>query len=73
MFIPGVIAHKTSTVEPPELVADRIVRYARLMGRENIVAGVDCGVGGRCYPDIGWAKLKALSDGAALASKMLWP
>ncbi len=73
VVIPGVIAHKTSTVEPPELVADRIVRYARLMGRENIVAGVDCGVGGRCYPDIGWAKLKALSDGAALASKMLWP
>jgi 5-methyltetrahydropteroyltriglutamate--homocysteine methyltransferase len=72
LFIPGVIAHKTSTVEPPELVADRIIRYARLMGRENVVAGVDCGVGGRCYPDIGWAKLKALSEGAALASKALW-
>ena len=72
VFIPGVIAHKTSTVEPPELVAERIVRYAKLMGRENIVAGVDCGVGGRCYPDIGWAKLKALADGAALASKELW-
>jgi 5-methyltetrahydropteroyltriglutamate--homocysteine methyltransferase len=43
------------------------------MGRENIVAGVDCGVGGRCFPDIGWAKLKALVDGAALASKALWP
>ena len=73
VFIPGVIAHKTSTVEPAELVADRIVRYANLMGRENIVAGVDCGVGGRCYPDIGWAKLKALADGAGLASKTLWP
>jgi 5-methyltetrahydropteroyltriglutamate--homocysteine methyltransferase len=72
VFIPGVIAHKTSTVEPPELVADRIIRYANLMGRENVVAGVDCGVGGRCYPDIGWAKLKALADGAAMASKVLW-
>jgi len=72
VFIPGVIAHKTSTVEPPELVAERIIRYANLMGRENVVAGVDCGVGGRCYPDIGWAKLKALAEGAALASKALW-
>jgi 5-methyltetrahydropteroyltriglutamate--homocysteine methyltransferase len=70
--IPGVIAHKTTTIEPAELVAERIVRYANLMGRENVIAGVDCGVGGRCYPDIGWAKLKALSDGAALASKTLW-
>jgi 5-methyltetrahydropteroyltriglutamate--homocysteine methyltransferase len=72
VYIPGVIAHKTSTVEPPELVADMIVRYAKLMGRENIIAGVDCGVGNRCYPDIAWAKLKALSEGAALASKELW-
>jgi 5-methyltetrahydropteroyltriglutamate--homocysteine methyltransferase len=72
VFIPGVIAHKTSTVEPPELVAHRIVQYAKLMGRENVIAGVDCGVGGRCYPDIGWAKLKALAEGAALASKELW-
>jgi len=72
IFIPGVIAHKTTTIEPPELVAERIVRWAGLMGRENVIAGVDCGVGGRCYPDIGWAKLKALADGAALASKQLW-
>ena len=71
-YIPGVIAHKTNTVEPPELVAERIIRYANLMGRENVIAGVDCGVGGRCYPDIGWAKLKSLTEGAALASKMLW-
>jgi 5-methyltetrahydropteroyltriglutamate--homocysteine methyltransferase len=73
VFIPGVIAHKTSTVEPPELVADRIIRYARIMGRENVVAGVDCGVGNRCYPDIAWAKLRALVRGAELASKALWP
>ncbi len=72
VFIPGVIAHKTSTVEPPELVADMIVRYANIMGRENIIAGVDCGVGGRCYPDIGWAKLRSLVQGAELASKQLW-
>jgi 5-methyltetrahydropteroyltriglutamate--homocysteine methyltransferase len=72
MYIPGVVAHKTTTIETPEYVADRIIRYANLFGRENVIAGVDCGVGGRCYPDIGWAKLKALSDGAALASKTLW-
>jgi 5-methyltetrahydropteroyltriglutamate--homocysteine methyltransferase len=72
IFIPGVIAHKTSTVEPPELVAERIVRYAGMMGRENVIAGVDCGVGNRCYPEIGWAKLNALVEGAALASKQLW-
>jgi 5-methyltetrahydropteroyltriglutamate--homocysteine methyltransferase len=72
-YYPGVIAHKTSTVEPAELVAYRIVRYARLMGRENVVASVDCGVGGRCYPDVGWAKLRSLVEGARLASRQLWP
>jgi 5-methyltetrahydropteroyltriglutamate--homocysteine methyltransferase len=72
VYIPGVIAHKTSTVEPPELVAHHITQYAKLMGRENVIAGVDCGLGNRCYPDIAWAKLRALADGAALASKQLW-
>src|SRR5690606_9446602 len=72
VYIPGVIAHKTSTVEPPELVAHHILKYANLMGRENIIAGVDCGLGNRSYPDIAWAKLKALAEGAALASKELW-
>jgi 5-methyltetrahydropteroyltriglutamate--homocysteine methyltransferase len=71
-YIPGVIAHKTFTIEPPELVAERIIRYANLMGRENVIAGVDCGLGGRVYPDIAWAKLKALVEGAAMASKELW-
>jgi 5-methyltetrahydropteroyltriglutamate--homocysteine methyltransferase len=71
-FYPGVIAHKTTTVEPPELVAYRIVRYANLLGKENIVASVDCGLGGRSYPEIGWAKLKSLVEGARLASKQLW-
>jgi 5-methyltetrahydropteroyltriglutamate--homocysteine methyltransferase len=59
-------------VEPPELVAYRLVRYANLLGKENVVGSVDCGIGGRCYPDIGWAKLKALVEGARLASKQLW-
>jgi 5-methyltetrahydropteroyltriglutamate--homocysteine methyltransferase len=72
IFIPGVIAHKTTTIEPPELVAHRLVQWANLFGRENVIAGVDCGVGGRSYPEVGWAKLKALSDGAALATKTLW-
>jgi 5-methyltetrahydropteroyltriglutamate--homocysteine methyltransferase len=72
LFIPGVIAHKTTTIEPPELVAHRLVQWAALFGRENVIGGVDCGVGGRSYPEVGWAKLKALSDGAALASKALW-
>jgi 5-methyltetrahydropteroyltriglutamate--homocysteine methyltransferase len=71
-YIPGVIAHKTSTVEPPELVAFRLKRYASLMGKENIIGSVDCGVGGRCYPEIGWAKLKSLVEGARLASQELW-
>ena len=50
----------------------RLVRYANLLGKENIVASVDCGVGGRCYPEIGWAKLKSLVEGARLASQQLW-
>ena len=65
-----MIAHKTPTIEP-ELVAYRIVRYANLLGKENVVASVDCGVGGRCYADVGWAKLRSLAEGARLASKQL--
>ncbi len=68
-----MIAHKTTTIEPAQLVASRLLRYADMFGRENIIAGVDCGVGGRSYPEVGWAKLRAVSDGAALASKVLWP
>jgi 5-methyltetrahydropteroyltriglutamate--homocysteine methyltransferase len=71
-YYPGVIAHKTSTVEPPELVAYRLLRYANLLGKENIVASVDCGVGNRCYDDVGWAKLRSLVEGARLATKQLW-
>ncbi len=73
VYVPGVIAHKTSTVEPPELVAHRIMQYANIMGRDNVMAGVDCGPGNRAYPEVAWAKLRSLVEGAALATKQLWP
>ena len=72
ILIPGVVTHSTNLLEPPELVADRIVRYARLVGRENIMAGTDCGLGGRVHPSIVWAKLESLTQGAAIASRELW-
>jgi 5-methyltetrahydropteroyltriglutamate--homocysteine methyltransferase len=71
-IMPGVVSHATNVVEHPRLVADRIIRYANIVGRENVIAGTDCGLGGRVHPSIAWAKLKALSEGAALASKELW-
>ena len=73
IFIPGVVAHKTTTIEPPELVADRILNFARIMGRENVIAGTDCGYGGRVYPDISWAKMRSMAEGARIASEQLWP
>ncbi len=72
MLIPGVVSHASNVVEHPELVADRIILYASLVGRENVIAGTDCGMGMRVHPQIAWAKLKALSAGAALATKELW-
>jgi 5-methyltetrahydropteroyltriglutamate--homocysteine methyltransferase len=77
VLIPGVISHATNIVEHPELVAERIVRLARLVGRENVIAGTDCGFAqvtyfARVHPQIMWAKLQALVDGARLASKELW-
>ena len=72
MLIPGVVSHATNIVEHPELVADRIVRYAKVVGRENVIAGTDCGLGGRIHPQIAWAKLEALAEGARLATKELW-
>jgi 5-methyltetrahydropteroyltriglutamate--homocysteine methyltransferase len=72
ILIPGVVTHHTNVVEHPEVVADRIIRYANLVGRENVIAGTDCGMGFRVHPQIAWAKLKALADGAALATKELW-
>jgi len=77
ILIPGVISHSTVLVEHPELVAERIVRYAGVVGRENVIAGSDCGfatfAGSKeVHPSIVWAKFKALADGARLASKELW-
>jgi 5-methyltetrahydropteroyltriglutamate--homocysteine methyltransferase len=77
LLIPGVISHATNVVEHPELVAERIVRLANIVGRENVIAGTDCGFAQgpfhrRVHPSIMWAKLEALAEGARLASKELW-
>ncbi len=77
VLIPGVISHATNVVEHPELVAERIVRLAKLVGRENVIAGTDCGFAQgpfhrRVHPTIMWAKLESLVEGARLASRELW-
>ena len=72
ILMPGVVTHSTDVVEHPEVVAQRIARYAKRVGRENVIAGCDCGFGGRSHPQIAWAKLKALTEGAALASRQLF-
>jgi len=77
VLIPGVVSHMTSVVEHPELVADRIVRLANVVGRENVIAGTDCGFAQspfyrRVHPSIMWAKFEALAEGARLATKQLW-
>lgn len=72
LILPGVVSHATNVVEHPELVADRIIRFAKLVGRERVIASTDCGLGGRVHPEIAWAKLETLARGAALASKELW-
>jgi 5-methyltetrahydropteroyltriglutamate--homocysteine methyltransferase len=76
-LVPGVISHSTNVVEHPELVAERLVRVAGLVGRENVMAGTDCGFAQaphlkRVHPSIMWAKLEALADGARIASRELW-
>jgi 5-methyltetrahydropteroyltriglutamate--homocysteine methyltransferase len=76
-LIPGVVGHATNIVEHPELVAERIVRLAKLVGRDNVMAGTDCGFAqapftNRVHPSIMWAKLAALAEGARIASKELW-
>jgi 5-methyltetrahydropteroyltriglutamate--homocysteine methyltransferase len=63
-----VLTHSTDIVEHPELVAQRILRFISLLGKENVIAGADCGFGGRTHPQIAWAKLRSLVEGAALAS-----
>jgi 5-methyltetrahydropteroyltriglutamate--homocysteine methyltransferase len=72
ILIPGVVTHSTDVIEHPEVVAQRIARFARRVGRENVIAGCDCGFGGRSHPQIAWAKLKSLAEGAALASERLF-
>jgi 5-methyltetrahydropteroyltriglutamate--homocysteine methyltransferase len=77
ILIPGVISHATNVVEHPELVAERTVRLAKLVGRENVIAGTDCGFAQgpllrRVHPTIMWAKFEALAAGAKLATKELW-
>ncbi len=77
VLIPGVISHATNVVEHPELVSERIQRFARVLGRENVMAGTDCGFAQgtfyrRVHPSIMWAKFEALVEGARLASKQLW-
>jgi 5-methyltetrahydropteroyltriglutamate--homocysteine methyltransferase len=71
ILAPGVVTHSTPLIEHPELVSQRIQRFTDLVGRENVIASTDCGLGLRCHPQIAWAKLKALSDGAALATQAL--
>jgi 5-methyltetrahydropteroyltriglutamate--homocysteine methyltransferase len=72
VLAPGVVSHATTLIEHPDLVSERIQRFANIVGRERVIASTDCGLGLRCHPQIAWAKLKALSRGAALASKVLW-
>jgi len=72
-LMPGVVGHASDVVEHPELVAQRLVRFADVVGRENVIAGTDCGLGSRVsHPEIAWAKLRALIDGARIATKTLW-
>jgi 5-methyltetrahydropteroyltriglutamate--homocysteine methyltransferase len=77
VLLPGVISHATNVVEHPDLLAERIVRLAKLVGRENVIASTDCGFAQgpftrRVHPSIMWAKLEALPMGAKLASAKLW-
>jgi 5-methyltetrahydropteroyltriglutamate--homocysteine methyltransferase len=71
ILAPGVVTHSTALIEHPVLVAQRIERFARIVGPENVIASTDCGLGLRCHPQIAWAKLKTLAEGAALASRNL--
>jgi 5-methyltetrahydropteroyltriglutamate--homocysteine methyltransferase len=78
VIIPGVITHASNIVEHPELIAERITRFAKLVGRENVIAGSDCGFSSQAtynpevHPTVVWAKFKAMAEGARLATKELW-
>ncbi len=72
VLVPGVVTHSTNVIEHPELVADRIENWAKIVGRENVIAATDCGLGGRVHSMVAWAKLGTLAEGARLATKRLW-
>jgi 5-methyltetrahydropteroyltriglutamate--homocysteine methyltransferase len=78
ILIPGVITHTSNIVEHPELVAERLVKYAGIVGRENVIAGSDCGFSSQAtaepeiHSTVVWAKFKAMAEGAHLASRQLW-
>jgi 5-methyltetrahydropteroyltriglutamate--homocysteine methyltransferase len=72
LIFPGMVSHATNVVEHPQLVAERIGRFADVVGKERVIASTDCGLGGRIHADIAWAKLEALAQGAEIASKRLW-
>ena len=77
-IIPGMLLHASNIVEHPELIAERLMRFAKLVGRDNVIAGADCGFSSQAsyktdvHPTVVWAKFEALRDGARLASKRLW-
>ncbi|HUB97105.1 MAG TPA: cobalamin-independent methionine synthase II family protein [Stellaceae bacterium] len=73
ILMPGVICHATNVIEHPDYVAERILRYANAVGRANVIAATDCGFRSRVHPQIAWAKLETLVEGARLASAKLWP
>jgi 5-methyltetrahydropteroyltriglutamate--homocysteine methyltransferase len=73
VLVPGVVGHATDIVEHPRVIADRLIRYAKIVGRENVMAGTDCGLGPRVGdPQIAWAKFEAMAEGARIATKQLW-
>ena len=73
ILVPGVVSHATNVLEHPRLVAERIDRFARRVGKRNVMGGTDCGLGGRVHPQLVWAKLQVLAEGAALASQSTAP
>jgi 5-methyltetrahydropteroyltriglutamate--homocysteine methyltransferase len=73
ILIPGVVGHYSDFIEHPRAIADRLVRYAQIVGRENVIAGTDCGIGSRVgHPQVGWAKFQAMAEGARIATRELW-
>ena len=78
LIVPGVLDSTTNFIEHPELVAQRLVRYAEVVGRERVIAGTDCGFATfarstpQVEPEIAWAKLRSMAEGARLASAQLW-